>query len=141
MILFRDRDCRRSKPFRFALCTAAAGGGLHLGISAAATSSAPTRVTTRAQHAASGRCASCIATLAITPLRRLSGRAEAHPLPPHARPVRLLLRRVHLTIYLVLDLGGYWSQLSGRHRQAALHHRRLAALLLLVPLAITSTAA
>jgi len=77
--------------------------------------------------------------LAITPLRRLSG-----------QPVLLQFRRMlglyaffyaclHLCAYLVLDLGGYWTQLFGEIAKRPYITVGFLAWLLLVPLAVTST--
>jgi len=78
-------------------------------------------------------------TLAITPLRRLTG-----------QPVLLRFRRMlglyaffyaclHLAAYLVLDLGGYWTQLFEEIAKRPYITVGFAAWLLLVPLAVTST--
>jgi len=77
--------------------------------------------------------------LAIPPLRRLSG-----------QPVLLQFRRMlglyaffyaclHLCAYLVLDLGGYWTQLFGEIAKRPYITVGFLAWLLLVPLAVTST--
>ena len=78
-------------------------------------------------------------TLAISPLRRLSG-----------QPVLLQFRRMlglyaffyaclHLGAYLVLDLGGYWAQLFEDIAKRPYITVGFLAWLLLVPLAVTST--
>jgi methionine sulfoxide reductase heme-binding subunit len=80
-----------------------------------------------------------LATLAITPLRQLSG-----------QPVLLRFRRMlglyafayaslHFAAYLVLDLGGYWAQVFEEIARRPYITVGFAAWLLLVPLAITST--
>ncbi|RDZ28349.1 protein-methionine-sulfoxide reductase heme-binding subunit MsrQ [Lysobacter silvisoli] len=78
-------------------------------------------------------------TLAITPLRQLSG-----------QPVLLRFRRMlglyafayaslHLAAYLVLDLRGYWTQIFEEIAKRPYITVGFAAWLLLVPLALTST--
>ncbi|UHQ25185.1 protein-methionine-sulfoxide reductase heme-binding subunit MsrQ [Lysobacter sp. 5GHs7-4] len=80
-------------------------------------------------------------TLAITPLRQLSG-----------QPVLLRFRRLlglyaffyaslHLAAYLVLDLRGYWTQIFEEILKRPYITVGFLAWLLLVPLAITSTQA
>jgi sulfoxide reductase heme-binding subunit YedZ len=78
-------------------------------------------------------------TLAISPLRRISG-----------QPVLLQFRRMlglyaffyaclHLASYLVLDLGGYWTQVFEEIARRPYITVGFAAWLLLIPLAVTST--
>ena len=80
-----------------------------------------------------------LATLAMTPLRRLTG------LPGFVRYRRMLglfaffYACLHLTIYLVVDLGGFWSQLLTEIAKRPYMTVGFSAWLLLVPLAITST--
>jgi len=80
-----------------------------------------------------------LVTLAITPLRRLTG-----------QPMLLQFRRMlglyaffyaclHLSAYLVLDLGGYWVQLFEDVAKRPYITVGFLAWLLLVPLAVTST--
>ena len=78
-------------------------------------------------------------TLAITPLRRLSGSAW---LVRYRRMLGLFAffyACVHLTTYLVIDLGGYWSQLLTEIAKRPYMTVGFSAWLLLVPLALTST--
>jgi sulfoxide reductase heme-binding subunit YedZ len=80
-----------------------------------------------------------LATLAVTPLRRLSG---WHKLVRFRRMLGLFAFfyvSVHLTIYLVIDLGGFWSQLLGEIVKRPYITVGFAAWLLLIPLALTST--
>lgn len=80
-----------------------------------------------------------LATLAITPLRRLSGSAW---LVRYRRMLGLFAffyACVHLTTYLVIDLGGYWSQLLTEIAKRPYMTVGFSAWLLLVPLALTST--
>jgi methionine sulfoxide reductase heme-binding subunit len=80
-----------------------------------------------------------LATLAITPLRQLTG-----------QPVLVRFRRMlglyafayaslHLAAYLALDLRGYWSQVFKEIVERPYLTVGFSAWLLLVPLAITST--
>jgi sulfoxide reductase heme-binding subunit YedZ len=82
-----------------------------------------------------------MATLAITPLRQLTG-----------QPVLIRFRRLlglyafayatmHLTAYLVLDLRGYWTQIFEEIAERPYITVGFTAWLLLVPLAATSTTA
>jgi sulfoxide reductase heme-binding subunit YedZ len=80
-----------------------------------------------------------LATLAITPLRRVTGHAE---LVRYRRMLGLFAffyACMHLTTYLVIDLGGYWSQLLTEIAKRPYMTVGFSAWLLLVPLAITST--
>lgn len=80
-----------------------------------------------------------LATLAVTPLRRLSG---WHKIVRFRRMLGLFAFfyvSVHLTIYLVIDLGGFWSQLLGEIVKRPYITVGFAAWLLLIPLALTST--
>jgi sulfoxide reductase heme-binding subunit YedZ len=133
--LFRDRVAA-SKPFAFALCLVPlallAWDTLHdqLGTDPVA----------QLEHR-SGDWALrlLLTTLAITPLRRLTGRAE---LVRYRRMLGLFAffyACVHLTIYLVIDLGGYWSQLLTEIAKRPYMTVGFSAWLILVPLAITST--
>jgi sulfoxide reductase heme-binding subunit YedZ len=80
-----------------------------------------------------------LATLAMTPLRRLTG----SPLPIRFRRMLGLFAffyaAVHLAIYLVLDLRGYWPQVFEDIVKRPFITVGAAALLLLLPLALTST--
>ncbi len=79
--------------------------------------------------------------LALTPLRQLLKR----PWPIRFR--RLLglyaffYASLHLTVYLLLDLGSYWSQIGADILKRPFITVGFAAWLLLVPLALTSTQA
>ncbi|HZH42646.1 MAG TPA: protein-methionine-sulfoxide reductase heme-binding subunit MsrQ [Lysobacter sp.] len=79
--------------------------------------------------------------LAVTPLRQLTGQ------PVLTRFRRLLglyafaYASLHLAAYLVLDLGGYWTQVFEEIGKRPYITVGFAAWLLLVPLAATSTAA
>jgi len=80
-----------------------------------------------------------LATLAITPLRLLTKR---HWLTRYRRMLGLFAffyASVHLSIYLVVDLGGYWSQILAEIARKPYVTAGFAAWLLMVPLAATST--
>jgi sulfoxide reductase heme-binding subunit YedZ len=80
-----------------------------------------------------------LATLAITPLRRLTGRAELVRFRRMLGLFAFFYASVHLTTYLVVDLGGYWSQLLTEIVKRPYITVGFTAWLLLVPLALTST--
>lgn len=80
-----------------------------------------------------------MATLAITPLRRLTGRAEVVRYRRMLGLFAFFYACVHLTTYLVVDLGGYWSQLLTEIVKRPYMTVGFSAWLLLVPLAVTST--
>ena len=82
-----------------------------------------------------------LATLAITPLRRLTGRAEFVRFRRMLGMFAFFYACVHLTIYVVIDLGAYWSQLFADIVKRPYITVGFAAWLLLVPLAVTSTRA
>ena len=82
-----------------------------------------------------------LATLAITPLRRLSG---WNGLVRYRRLLGLwafAYACAHLATYLVLDLGGYWAQVFTEIAKRPYITVGFTAWLLLVPLAATSTQA
>ena len=78
-------------------------------------------------------------TLAITPLRRFTG---WNWLIRYRRMLGLFTffyASVHLTVYLVIDLGGFWSQIFAEIAKKPYITVGFAAWLLLIPLAVTST--
>ncbi|MBN8481134.1 MAG: sulfoxide reductase heme-binding subunit YedZ [Xanthomonadales bacterium] len=80
-----------------------------------------------------------LATLAITPLRRLTG---WHGLVRYRRMLGLFAffyASLHLAIYLVVDLGGFWAQIFGEIAKKPFITVGFLAWLLMVPLALTST--
>jgi len=80
-----------------------------------------------------------LATLAITPLRRITG---WHGAIRYRRMLGLFVffyASVHLTIYTVVDLGGFWSQLLEEIAKRPYITVGFSAWLLLIPLALTST--
>lgn len=82
-----------------------------------------------------------LATLAITPLRRLTG---LNQLVHYRRMLGLwafAYASAHFAVYLGLDLGGYWAQVFGEIAKRPFITVGFAAWLLLLPLAATSTRA
>jgi len=82
-----------------------------------------------------------LVTLAVTPLRRLTGLAE---LVRYRRMLGLwafFYATTHFATYLVLDLGGYWPQIFEDVVDRPFVTVGFLAWLLLVPLAATSTKA
>nr|WP_306673671.1 protein-methionine-sulfoxide reductase heme-binding subunit MsrQ [Tahibacter caeni] len=78
-------------------------------------------------------------TLAITPLRRLSGMTALIRLRRMLGLFAFFYATVHLAIYLVIDLGGFWRQLFAEIVERPYITVGFLAWLLLVPLALTST--
>ncbi len=80
-----------------------------------------------------------LATLGVTPLRLLT---KWHWLSRYRRMLGLFAffyASTHLTIYLVIDLGGFWSQIFAEIAKKPFITVGFAAWLMMVPLAITST--
>jgi len=82
-----------------------------------------------------------LATLAITPLRRLTGRRELVRFRRMLGLFAFFYASVHLTTYVVVDLGAYWAQLGADIVKRPYITVGFTAWLLLVPLALTSTRA
>ncbi|TAA21943.1 MULTISPECIES: protein-methionine-sulfoxide reductase heme-binding subunit MsrQ [Pseudoxanthomonas] len=80
-----------------------------------------------------------IFTLAITPLRQLTGQAVLLRFRRLLGLYAFAYATVHLAAYLGLDLGGYWTQIFAEIVKRPYITVGFAAWLLLVPLAITST--
>ncbi|MCK7594896.1 sulfoxide reductase heme-binding subunit YedZ [Lysobacter sp. CAU 1642] len=80
-----------------------------------------------------------LACLSMTPLRRLLGR----PWPLRFRRMlglyAFFYTSLHLAIYLVLDLGGYWTQIGEDLLKRPFITVGFASWLLMLPLAATST--
>ena len=135
MALFRDRIAA-SKPFVFAACL------LPLALLAWDTWHAALGADPVAQlEHRSGDWALrlLLATLAITPLRRLTGWNKAIRFRRMLGLFAFFYVSVHLTIYLVVDLGGFWSQLLTEIAKRPYITVGFTAWLLLIPLALTST--
>ena len=80
-----------------------------------------------------------LASLAITPLRRLTGRAEPIRFRRMLGLWAFAYASLHLATYLVLDLRGYWPQILTDVVKRPFITVGFLAWLLLVPLAVTST--
>lgn len=80
-----------------------------------------------------------MATLAITPLRQLSGRAVLIRFRRMLGLYAFFYASLHFGAYLVLDLGGYWRQIFEEIVKRPYITVGFAAWLLLLPLAVTST--
>lgn len=80
-----------------------------------------------------------LATLAVTPLRTLT---KWHWLTRYRRMLGLFAffyATIHLSVYLFVDLGGFWSQIFGEIAKKPYITVGFAAWLLMIPLAATST--
>ena len=82
-----------------------------------------------------------LGTLAITPLRKLTGWNKIIRYRRMFGLFAFFYISVHLSIYIVVDLGGFWSQLLGEIVKRPYITVGFAAWLLLIPLAVTSTRA
>lgn len=80
-----------------------------------------------------------LVTLAITPLRRITGQASLLRFRRMLGLYAFFYACLHLAAYVVLDLGGYWAQLFEDIAKRPFITVGFLAWLLLVPLAITST--
>jgi sulfoxide reductase heme-binding subunit YedZ len=80
-----------------------------------------------------------LVTLAITPLRVLSGQAVLLRFRRMLGLYAFAYASLHLAAYLVLDLRGYWAQIFEEIVKRPYITVGFAAWLLLLPLAITST--
>jgi len=80
-----------------------------------------------------------LATLALTPLRQLTGQAVLIRFRRMLGLYAFFYATLHLAAYLALDLRGYWTQLFEEIVKRPYITVGFTAWLLLVPLAITST--
>ena len=80
-----------------------------------------------------------LTTLAITPLRRISGWNKAVRYRRMLGLFAFFYATVHLAIYLFIDLGGYWADIFEQIAKKPYITVGFAAWLLLIPLAVTST--
>jgi sulfoxide reductase heme-binding subunit YedZ len=78
-------------------------------------------------------------TLAITPLRRVTGWNKAIRYRRMLGLFAFFYATVHLSIYLIVDLGGFWTQIFAEIAKRPYITVGFGAWLLLIPLAITST--
>jgi sulfoxide reductase heme-binding subunit YedZ len=135
MKLFRDRIAV-FKPFVFALCllplAALIWDTLHGALGA-------DPVAQLEHRSGDWSLRLLLATLAITPLRRLTGWHKAIRFRRMLGLFAFFYVTVHLTIYLVVDLGGFWSQLLTEIAKRPYITVGFTAWLLLIPLALTST--
>ena len=77
--------------------------------------------------------------LALTPLRRLTGQAWPIRFRRLVGLYAFFYACLHLAVFLVLDLGGYWTQIFEDIVKRPYITVGFAAWLLLLPLAVTST--
>ncbi|MHB8447799.1 MAG: protein-methionine-sulfoxide reductase heme-binding subunit MsrQ [Rudaea sp.] len=134
-MFFRDRIAM-AKPLVFALCLLPFA---HLVWDAAHGTLGPDPVAQLEHRSGDWALRLMLATLAVTPLRRLSGWHKAIRFRRMFGLFAFFYASVHLTIYLVIDLGGFWSQLLGEIVKRPYITVGFAAWLLLIPLALTST--
>ena len=134
-MFFRDRIAM-AKPLVFALCLLPFA---HLVWDAAHGTLGPDPVAQLEHRSGDWALRLMLATLAVTPLRRLSGWHKAIRFRRMLGLFAFFYASVHLTIYLVIDLGGFWSQLLGEIVKRPYITVGFAAWLLLIPLALTST--
>ncbi len=80
-----------------------------------------------------------LTTLAITPLRKLTGWNALIRFRRMFGLFAFFYASLHLTIYLVIDLGGFWSQILVEIAKKPFITVGFLAWLLMIPLAITST--
>ncbi len=78
-------------------------------------------------------------TLAVTPLRRLSGWNPVLQLRRMLGLYAFFYASLHLSTYLILDLGGFWSQIFADIAKRPFITVGFLAWLLMLPLALTST--
>ena len=78
-------------------------------------------------------------TLAITPLRRLTGWSAALRYRRMLGLFAFFYASIHLAVYLVVDLGGFWSQILTEIAKKPFITVGFLAWVLMLPLAATST--
>jgi len=135
MKLFRDRIAA-SKPLVFALCLVPLGW---LAWDVVHDSLGTDPVAQLEHRTGIWALRLLLATLAITPLRRVTG---WHGAIRYRRMLGLFVffyASVHLAIYTVVDLGGFWSQLIEEIAKRPYITVGFSAWLLLLPLVLTST--
>ena len=128
----------RSKPFVFIACLLPA---LLLGWSTYANQLGPDPVAQLEHTSGLWALRFLLITLAVTPLRLLT---KWNWLIRYRRMLGLFTffyATLHLAIYLVIDLGGFWSQIFSEIAKKPFITVGFAAWLLLIPLAVTSTKA
>ena len=137
MVLFRDRIAAL-KPLFFALCLLPLA---HLVWDVAHNTLGADPVAQLEHRSGDWALRLLLATLTITPLRRITGWHKAIRFRRMLGLFVFFYASVHLTIYVVVDLGGFWSQLLGEIAKRPYITLGFSAWLLLIPLAITSTKA
>ena len=80
-----------------------------------------------------------LATLAVTPLRMLTGQNWVIRYRRMLGLFAFFYASVHMSIYLIVDLGGFWSQIFMEIAKKPYITVGFTAWLLMIPLAITST--
>jgi methionine sulfoxide reductase heme-binding subunit len=80
-----------------------------------------------------------LATLAVTPLRKLSGWNGLIRFRRMLGLFAFFYASIHLATYLIVDLGGFWSQILVEIAKKPFVTAGFLAWLLMIPLAITST--
>jgi len=80
-----------------------------------------------------------LATLAITPARKLTGWNALIRFRRMLGLFAFFYASVHLAVYLIVDLGGFWSQILVEIAKKPFVTVGFLAWLLMIPLAITST--
>ncbi len=135
MLLFKDRIAA-SKPLAFLLCLVPLG----LLIWDALQNELGTDPVAQLEHR-SGLWALrlLLITLAVTPLRRLTGWNKAVRYRRMLGLFAFFYATVHLAVYLFVDLGGYWTDIFEQIAKKPFVTVGFAAWLLLIPLAATST--
>jgi len=132
---FRDRIAA-SKPLLFALCLAPLAW---LAWDTAQQTLGPDPVAALEHRTGLWALRLLLITLAITPLRRFTGWHKAIRFRRMLGLFAFFYASAHLLIYVVIDLGGFWSQLLEEIVKRPYITVGFSAWLLLVPLAITST--
>ncbi|MBN8888110.1 MAG: sulfoxide reductase heme-binding subunit YedZ [Rudaea sp.] len=135
MTLFRDRIAA-SKPLLFLLCLVPL---VLLGSDTLRNALGPDPVAQLEHATGLWALRLLLATLAVTPLRRLTG---WHKLVRYRRMLGLFAffyASVHLAVYLFVDLGGYWADIFAQIAKKPYVTVGFLAWLLLIPLAFTST--
>jgi len=133
--LFRDRIAAL-KPLLFALCLVPFGALLW---DYTQQSLGPDPVAALEHRTGLWALRLLLITLTVTPLRRLTGWNKAVRFRRMLGLFAFFYASVHLLIYTVVDLGGFWSQLLEEIAKRPYITVGFSAWLLLIPLAITST--
>jgi len=133
--LFRDRIAK-VKPFVFAACLVPLA---LLAWDTAQGTLGPDPVAALEHRSGLWALRLLLLTLSVTPLRRFTGWHRAVRFRRMLGLFAFFYASVHLTIYVVIDLGGFWSQLLEEIVKRPYITVGFTAWLMLVPLAVTST--